>query len=81
MLEHQIGCELQSKPIFELDNQIHRICGIETKPGQLRVWVDALVRQLESPCQLFDAPVPDLEFGRISCWQTNSPRADANGVP
>ena len=41
--------------------------------------VDALVRQVERSCQIFDAPVPDLGFARISCRQTNSPRTRCEG--
>src|SRR5262245_40723464 len=49
MLEHQIRRELQSKPIFQLDDQIDRVSRIETEPGELHIRIDVLVRQIESP--------------------------------
>jgi len=64
MLEKQIGGQLQPQPFLELDDQIHRIRGIEAQSGEVDVRLDLIVRQAERECQIFDAPVADRSFAR-----------------
>jgi len=62
MLEKQIGSELQPQPLFELDDQIYRICGIEAQPAEFDIRPDLLLRQIERARQISDAPVTDRGF-------------------
>ena len=64
MLEKQIGGQLQPQPFLQLDDQIHRIRGIEAQSGEADVRLDLLARQAERECELFDAPVADRGFAR-----------------
>src|SRR5260370_35042858 len=65
MFEEQIGRELQPEPILELDDQEHRVGGIEAHAGERRLRVCCLVRQVELTCQVFLTPVSDRGFARI----------------
>jgi hypothetical protein len=62
MFEDEVRRELQSEPVFELDDQIDRICRIETQPSKIYIRVDGVVREIESASQVFDTPLSDLGF-------------------
>ena len=64
MIEKKVGGQLQPQPFLELDDQIHRIRGIEAQSREVDVRLDLLVRQAERKCQIFDAPVADRGFAR-----------------
>lgn len=65
MFKDQVGREFQAEPIFELDDQINRVCRIETQLGELCFRIDGLLRKVEGPCQVFDAPIPYSGFAWI----------------
>ena len=57
--------ELQPEPIFELDDQKHRVGGIEAHAGEHRLRVYRVVWQVEDTCQVLRTPVSDRGFARI----------------
>jgi hypothetical protein len=72
VLEYKLGAEIEAEPVFEISDQKHRCCGIQTQTSKFRLRVDALRRQLQSPGKIRDTPIADLGFGRI-CFHGGNP--------
>src|SRR5271155_4219638 len=74
MFEQQVGRELQPEPIFELDDQEHRVGGVEAHAGERHLRVYRLVRQ--RTFQVFHTPISDRGFARIFSPQNKAPCND-----
>jgi hypothetical protein len=79
MFEEEVGGELQSQPLFELDDQIHRVRRIEAQPSECDIWLDLQVREVERARQILHAPVADPTFAGV-VWSQENPRI-ASGQP
>src|SRR5262249_37593642 len=80
VLEDYLRGQLETEPIFELDDQIDAARRIEAQAREFRLRVDRPIGQVESASQIARAPLADLGFGRLLRSQKDHP-ARGTAVP
>src|SRR5262249_29182640 len=65
MIEHDLGRQLDPEPLLELDDEEYRSGRVHSQTRESGARVNALGRRLERLGEIRDAPVADLELGRI----------------